>query len=91
MKIKVRSFLALRELLGAEREIELSNGTSVGDVLKRLCDTPERRRKILDNSGRVRGYIRVLKNGRDIKYLNDESTELTDGDIVALFPPAGGG
>jgi len=35
--------------------------------------------------------VNVLKNGRNIHFLNGLETPLSEGDVIALFPPAAGG
>jgi molybdopterin synthase sulfur carrier subunit len=36
-------------------------------------------------------YIKVLVNGRGLHVLQGLDTPLSDGDIIALFPPIAGG
>jgi len=92
MKIKVKFFATFRELFDGEvKEIGLDNGSSIQDLVNLLCDSRQRRQKIFDHSGGLRPYIKILKNGRHIEFLNGIRTELGDGDVVAMFPPVGGG
>lgn len=37
------------------------------------------------------GYLNVLVNGRNVRFLTGNATELADGDAVAFLPPIGGG
>jgi len=92
MKIKVKFFATFRELFGAEvKEIELGNGSNIQGLLELLCDSRQRCQKILDHSDKLKPYIKILKNGRHIEFLNGIYTELEGGDVVAMFPPVGGG
>jgi molybdopterin converting factor small subunit len=106
MKVKVKFFATFREVFGAEKEIELESGSTIQDLLNVLCDSRRCRQKIFDRSGKLKPYIKILKNGRNIplfedtrielegkriQFLGGIHTELEDGDVVAIFPPVGGG
>lgn len=92
MNIKVKFFQTFKELfVGEEKEIGLESGANIQGLLNFLCDSRQRRQKIFGNSGKLRPYVKVLKNGRDIDFLDGVHTELKEGDVVAMFPPVGGG
>ncbi|GAI13636.1 unnamed protein product [marine sediment metagenome] len=88
MKIKVKFFATFREVFSGEvKEIELDNRSNVQDLLNLLCDSPQRSQEIFDDSGNIKRYVRVLKNGRRVQFLDGLRTELGEGDVVAMFPP----
>jgi len=92
MKVRVRFFATFRELFGGgEKEVELEDGSTIQELLNLLCDSRQRRRGMSDRSDKLRPYIKILKNGRSIQFLGGIHTELDDGDVVAIFPPVGGG
>ena len=37
------------------------------------------------------GYLNILVNGRNVRFLAGFDTELSPGDSVAFLPPVGGG
>ena len=95
MKIKVRTILELREILG-QRELELfvPEGCSIAELLASMIDTWG------DSLGtyllRPKGeqnlpHVRLMVNGRDIQFLNGEGTVLQNGDEVLLLPIVSGG
>jgi len=88
----VKFFAPFRELFGAnESEIELKNASDVRELLNLLCKSSERRDKIFDQSGELRPYVMILKNGQPIQILDGVRTKLEEGDEIAIFPPVSGG
>jgi molybdopterin synthase sulfur carrier subunit len=74
-----------------KEEVDLAQASNVRALLKTLCRSQERRQRIFDEQGNVRPEITILKNGRNILFLNGLDTELSAGDLVAVFPPTYGG
>jgi len=92
MQIRVKFYLGFRELFGdKEKEIELPGKADIKDLLGILCDSEQRRQKVFDNCGQLSKYINMLKNGRDVRFLQGTETKLQEGDVVTMFPPVGGG
>jgi molybdopterin synthase sulfur carrier subunit len=95
LKIQVRVFASLREILGKkELELHFRENATVMAVLGMLSEeysNGKLGREIFDENGKVRKYVKILVNGRDIDFLNGPSTTLSDGDVIAIFPPVGGG
>lgn len=40
---------------------------------------------------KLKGGVTVMVNGRNIRFLDGNETELEGGDTVTVFPPIGGG
>jgi len=91
MKIKVKVFATLRESLGWKEKEYNVEAKDINDFLKnvvggKLCDI------IMDKGkGRLLPQYKVLLNGRDIDFLDGLKTKLKDQDLIAIFPPVGGG
>jgi molybdopterin synthase sulfur carrier subunit len=69
-------------------------GNTINEILTKFI---EQYGKSLDKSlidhktKRLRPYILVLINGRNILFLNGFNTSLHDGDVIAISPPIAGG
>ena len=91
-KVRVRFFGDLADVFQArETEADLEAASTIRGLLRLLCSSYERRTKIFDRSDEVRADINILRNGRNIAFLNGVETELDDGDVVSLFPRMFGG
>jgi molybdopterin synthase sulfur carrier subunit len=83
MKVQVRYFAALREVLGAAETVELPAGSTLGAL----------RDALLARGGR---HAEVLARGRAVRCalnqaMSDEMAALHEGAEVAFFPPVTGG
>jgi molybdopterin synthase sulfur carrier subunit len=92
MIIHVRSFASFRDILGKELSVELKEGSNVKDLLDDLISTRQRLKSaVFDESGKVREYVILMKNRKNIESLGGLDTELAEGDEVAILPPVAGG
>ncbi len=91
--MRIRAYATLRDLLGASTiDVPIDGAKTVGQVLQRVVEMhPVLGQKLWDGAGRPTGYVTVLLNGRAIEYLAGMDTPVTEGDVIALFPPVGGG
>jgi molybdopterin synthase sulfur carrier subunit len=77
---------------GKEIDLALAPSTTVRMVLRQLSARyPELGQKLWDEHEVMRGYVKVLKEGRDIRHLQGLDTALAEADTLSLFPPVGGG
>ncbi|MBO9350063.1 MAG: molybdopterin converting factor subunit 1 [Thermomicrobium sp.] len=81
MRVTVRYFAIVRELLGRDREErDLPEGTTVGQLLAQLCESQP-------SLARLQRSMMVMVNRR---YARPDQL-LREGDEVALVPPVSGG
>jgi molybdopterin synthase sulfur carrier subunit len=83
MKVRVRYFASLREALGAEEQIELPAGCTVGEARALLIARSAAHAQALRAE-------RVLRAALD-QQLADSTTPIRDGAELAFFPPVTGG
>ena len=92
INVKVKFFADFYEITKfREREIELTDGADIFQLLEILFESFDLRTKIFDDKNEFKKYIHILKNGRKIQYLNGGKTNLKNGDVIAFFPPVSGG
>ena len=94
MKVSIRFFAALREIVGKKEEtidFPRDRDVNVERVLKRLAELHGRdfTEYVYDTqTGVVHGYLQILVNEKIAKTL---TIKLKDGDVLAIIPPVGGG
>lgn len=97
MQVSVRFFTTLREVTGKREEILKFQGdksVTVDMVLKRLA---ERYGKSFveyvynAETGEVKSFLQFLVNGRSTPTSEMLQMKLSDGDVLAIIPPVGGG
>jgi len=97
VQVSVRFFTTLREVTGKREEILKFQGdksVTVDMVLKRLA---ERYGKSFveyvynAETGEVKSFLQFLVNGRSTPTSEMLQMKLSDGDVLAIIPPVGGG
>lgn len=93
MLIRVRFFGDLRKNIDKRwMTVEVTQDSTLLELISNIAKNLDS--SLLDKlveKNAVRSEIRILVNGRNIIYLNKLDTKLSDGDIVAIMPIAGGG
>ncbi|AMM53461.1 MoaD family protein [Pyrococcus kukulkanii] len=82
-KVTVKVFATLIEIIG--RRVFEEEASTVKELLEKIYAKYPKVREELEE-----GYI-ILVNGHNIEHLQGLETPLKEGDIVSIFPPAGGG
>lgn len=93
MKVFVKFFAHLRELVGTNNKVELTlkEGATISQLLDELIQNPLIKKVLLDKNRELKSDITLLKNGREIKFLAGLETTLSSGDEISIFPIVVGG
>ncbi len=97
MRVSVRFFTSLRELVGKKDEtLELPDiqKITLDELLSQLSSKHGKgfAEYVYDEkTGEVKKFFQFLINGKSFSSLNGFKTELKDGDVLAILPPVGGG
>ena len=91
MAKKVRIPTPLRKLTNNEEIVEI-NAATIGEAITELQGRyPGIKERLLDESGGVRRFVNVYVNEEDIRFLQNQNTELKDGDEISIIPAIAGG
>jgi molybdopterin synthase sulfur carrier subunit len=93
MKVSVKFYAHLGDLVDKKStmEIELQEGATVSHLLDVLLLDSKIKEHILDNDEEVKSDITIMRNGREIKFLDGLDTALNPGDEIQIFPVVAGG
>lgn len=81
----------LRRFTNGEGRVEAS-GATVGELLDDLDRRyPGLKGQICDDGGRIRRFVNVFVNGRNVRDGDGEATTLNAGDELGIIPAMAGG
>ena len=91
MEIEMRLFANFRDTVGQKEVMrEVADDATVGVVLHGIVEEyPDM--DLFEEDGSLREFLSIMKNGRDITYIDGLETKLENGDTVSVFPPVAGG
>jgi molybdopterin synthase sulfur carrier subunit len=91
MAKKVRIPTPLRKLTNNEEIVEVNSAT-IGEAITELqARYPGIKERLVDDNGEVRRFVNVYVNEEDIRFLQNQSTPLKDGDEISIIPAIAGG
>jgi molybdopterin converting factor small subunit len=91
MAVKVLIPTPLRQFAGKQESIECAAGT-VGEALGNLtANFTELRQHLYTDEGKIRSFVNLYLNDKDIRFLEKENTRTKDGDTISIVPSIAGG
>ena len=91
MAAKVRIPTPLRKLTNNEELVEVSASTIVDAINELQARFPGIKERLLDDTGAVRRFVNVYVNEEDIRFLQNQQTQVKDGDEISIIPAIAGG
>jgi sulfur-carrier protein len=92
MKIRVKTFAQLKDILGADSSLEYPDGTSMKELLKSLRQKAgESENQLFSREGELHSHLVLMMNGTRIYAEDIGSIKLSEGDEITLFSPVSGG
>lgn len=90
MAVKVKIPVPLQRLTNGQEEVEGEAGTVISMINgldKKYPGIGER----ISEDGKLRRFVNVYVNEEDVRFMNNEATEVKDGDEVSIVPAIAGG
>jgi molybdopterin synthase sulfur carrier subunit len=90
MTVKVRIPVPLQRLTKGKEEVDGEPGTIislVNSLDKKYPGLGER----ISEGGKLRRFVNVYVNEEDVRFMNNEETEVKDGDEISIVPAIAGG
>ncbi|MFW9958949.1 MAG: ubiquitin-like small modifier protein 1 [Candidatus Odinarchaeota archaeon] len=93
MKVKVKFYTHLPDLVGKKEidEVDCEEGATISTLLDWLFMDLKMKDALFDQEQKIKANITILKNGREIKFLDGLETCINSGDEIAFFPLVVGG
>ena len=91
MSVKVRIPTPLRSLTNGSEEITVE-GSSIKEVVDNLeAQHNGFKERLCDENGQIRRFINIYLNDEDIRFKDNQETQVNDGDQISIVPAIAGG
>jgi molybdopterin synthase sulfur carrier subunit len=91
MPVKVRIPTPLRSLTNGSEEV-IVEGNSIKEVIDNLETNYEGfKARLCDENGQIRRFINFYLNDEDIRFKDNQETQVNDGDQISIVPAIAGG
>jgi sulfur-carrier protein len=91
MPKNVRIPTPLRKLTNNEELVEVNAATIGAAIVELQTRFPGIKERLVDDNGEVRRFVNVYVNEEDIRFLQNQDTQLKDGDEISIIPAIAGG
>jgi molybdopterin synthase sulfur carrier subunit len=69
-----------------------AEGSTIIEVIDNLnAQFPGIKERLADDQGNLRRFVNIYINGEDVRFLEDKSTAVKDGDEISIVPAIAGG
>ncbi len=91
MPVKVRIPTPLRTITGGSEEV-FAEGKSIKEIIDNLENNYNGiKERICDEKGEIRRFINFYLNDEDIRFKDNQETQVSDGDQISIVPAIAGG
>jgi len=91
MSISIHIPTPLRPYTDTQATVQVE-GATVAEALNSLTSTfPKLSKHLRDDAGKLRSFVNVYLGDEDIRFLENESTEVKDGAELSIVPSIAGG
>lgn len=81
----------LRQYTGGSSEVNVG-GNTAGEALGNLAsEHPDLQNHLYTGDGKLRSFVNVYKGDEDIRFLDGQETQVSDGDELSIIPSIAGG
>jgi molybdopterin converting factor small subunit len=91
MAVQVLIPTPLQKFTNDEASVSLEAGSVTALVEALEGRYPGIKARLCDDSGKLRRFLNIYVNSEDIRFLDYETTALSDGDEVSIVPAVAGG
>jgi molybdopterin synthase sulfur carrier subunit len=90
MAVKVKIPVPLQRLTKGNEEVEGESGTVISLINGLDAKYPGLAERICEGK-KLRRFVNIYVNEEDVRFMNNEDTEVKDGDEVSIVPAIAGG
>jgi sulfur-carrier protein len=91
MAVKVLIPTPLQKLTNDQAVVECEGATIAALIDSLETNCPGIKARLCDENGKLRRFVNFYLNSEDIRFLENEATEIADGDEVSIVPAIAGG
>jgi len=90
MAVKVKIPVPLQRITQGKEEVEGDPGTIIS-LINNLDQIYPGLAERISEGGKLRRFVNIYVHEEDVRFMNNEATEVKDGDEVSIVPAIAGG